>query len=203
MKNNNKTKPLTVALAGNPNSGKSTLFNELTGMRQKIGNYSGVTVEKMAGICQLHTDTGLLNAKIIDLPGAYSLHPDTTDEIIASDILTDENHPDHPDLTVFIADASNLRRSLILCTQIKDMGMPVILVLNMMDVASKRGITIDPSVLSNRLKLGVVMINARTGEGVEKLKRELSDFHALPHTHLKLKEDPSTAGTIARYGKID
>ena len=128
---------LKVALVGNPNSGKSTLFNVLTGLNQKIGNFPGVTVEKKIGFVKLSDHR---NAQITDLPGTYSIYPKSRDERIVMDVLADKNGPDYPELIVFVADASNLKRNLLLFSQVADLKIPIIIALNMMDIARQSGI---------------------------------------------------------------
>ncbi len=118
-----------IALIGNPNAGKSTLFNVLTGLNQKVGNFPGVTVDKKTGFCKL-PDSRV--SQIIDLPGTYSLYPKSKDELIVMEALADKKSPVHPDLIIFVADASNLKRNLLLYTQIADLKIPVIIALNMM-----------------------------------------------------------------------
>ena len=126
---------LRIAMAGNPNSGKSTLFNLLTGLRQKTGNFPGVTVDLHVGYTRLSNGK---KVEIIDLPGTYSLFPKAADEQVTAEVLCNPAHSNHPQLTVLVADSSNLKRSLYLCSQLIDTGMPVILVLNMIDVAVKK-----------------------------------------------------------------
>lgn len=166
-----------VALVGNPNSGKSTLFNVLTGLNQKIGNFPGVTVEKKLGFCKLPDER---NAQIIDLPGTYSFYPKSRDERIVMDVLADKNNPVHPDLIVFVADASNLKRNLLLFTQIADLKIPVILALNMMDLAKKAGLEILADDLAMKLGVQVVPISARKQEGIEQLKLAISYNSNIP-----------------------
>jgi ferrous iron transport protein B len=161
---------LKVALVGNPNSGKSSLFNYLTGLNQKIGNFPGVTVEKHIGMCKMPDKS---TAQIIDLPGIYSLYPRSLDEQIVSEFLLHHKSPDCPDKLVVIVDATNLKRSLLLVTQIIDIGLPTVLVLNMMDLVTKAGISYNLKALSEELGIPVVPINARTGIGVDLLKDEL------------------------------
>jgi ferrous iron transport protein B len=164
-----------IALLGNPNSGKSSLFNQLTGLNQKIGNFPGVTVDKRSG-------TGLLSdgvaAEIIDLPGIYSIYPRSLDEQIVAEVLLNHRSSDTPDKIVVIADATNLKRGLLLLTQIIDIGLPTILALNMMDLVAKAGISYDIKKLSKKLGIPVVPINARNGIGLEELKKTLS--YSLP-----------------------
>jgi ferrous iron transport protein B len=158
---------IRVALVGNPNTGKSTLFNTLTGLNQKIGNFPGVTVDKKTGYCQLADGR---TAKIIDLPGTYSLYPKSQDESIVFSILADKANPLSPDLVVVILDATNLKRNLLLYTQVADLKIPVIIALNMMDLAKKSGIIIDIDLFSKKLGVPVVPISARRTEGIDKLK---------------------------------
>jgi len=159
-----------IALVGNPNSGKSSLFNHLTGLSQKIGNFPGVTVEKKSGMTTLPNGEA---AEIIDFPGIYSIYPRSLDERIVSEVLLDHRSAAMPDKVVVVADATNLKRSLLLLTQIIDMGLPTILVLNMMDLAAKAGISYDFTMLSQKLGVPVVAVNARQGIGVEDLKQQL------------------------------
>ncbi len=160
-----------IALVGKPNSGKSSLFNQLTGLNQKIGNFPGITVDKRTGITLL---TNREQAEIIDLPGIYSLYPRTLDEKIVAEIFADQKGENYPDCVALVADATNLKNCLLLLTQLMDLKLPVVLVLNMMDLAAKSGQSIDIQELSASLDLPVVMINARTGEGIEELKKVLS-----------------------------
>jgi len=162
---------IKVALVGNPNTGKSTLFNVLTGLNQKIGNFPGVTVDKKTGICDLPDGR---HAQIIDLPGTYSLYPKSRDESIVFSVLADKSNPLRPDLVVVILDASNLKRNLLLYTQVADLKLPVIIALNMMDLAKKGGITIDVDAFAQRLGVPVVPISARKIEGIDKLKQAIT-----------------------------
>ncbi len=162
---------LRVALVGNPNTGKSTLFNTLTGLNQKIGNFPGVTVDKKTGYCTL---TDGRTAEIVDLPGTYSLYPKSKDESIVFSILADKANPLKPDLVVVILDATNLKRNLLLYTQVADLKIPVIVALNMMDLAKKSGITIDIDLFSKKLGVPVIPVAARKGEGIDKLKEAIS-----------------------------
>ena len=159
-----------IALVGNPNSGKSSLFNHLTGLNQKIGNFPGITVDKKTGYCTLPDAS---KAEIIDLPGTYSIYPNTEDEKIVADILVNPNHKDYPDKIIVIIDASNFKRNLLLFTQIKDLGIPVLLVLNMMDLVKKTGLSIDVKKLEEVLDVPVVPMEARTGKGLSDLKLRL------------------------------
>jgi ferrous iron transport protein B len=166
-----KNAALKVALLGNPNCGKSTLFNLLTGLNQQIGNFPGVTVDKRSGYFYLKDKSKI---ELLDLPGTYSLFPKSLDEELAVNILTDPSNENYPNLSIVVADASNLKRSLFLCTQVIDLKIPVILALNMMDLAEKNGIAINTAILSDQLGIPVVELNARKGQGVEELKLALS-----------------------------
>lgn len=161
---------LKISLVGKPNSGKSSLFNQLTGLNQKIGNYPGVTVDKRTGSCQL--DAGTF-AEITDLPGIYSLYPRSLDEKIVAEIFTNRKNSDYPDCVVLVADATNLKNSFLLLTQLIDLGLPVILALNMVDLAAKSGQSIDINSLSAALDLPILLINARNGQGIDELKKRL------------------------------
>jgi ferrous iron transport protein B len=162
---------IKVALVGNPNTGKSTLFNVLTGLNQKIGNFPGVTVDKKTGYCDLPDGR---RAQIIDLPGTYSLYPKSRDESIVFSVLADKSNPLRPDLAVVILDASNLKRNLLLYTQVADLKIPVIVALNMMDLARKSDIIIDVDAFAQKLGVPVVPIAARKGEGIDKLKQAIN-----------------------------
>ncbi|MDP7566815.1 MAG: ferrous iron transport protein B [Flavobacteriales bacterium] len=158
---------MKIALAGNPNSGKTTLFNALTGLKQKVGNYPGITVEKKSGKSKLSDE---ISAEVIDLPGTYSLFPKSMDEEVAQQVLCNYDDEDYPDVTVVIADATNLRRSIFLLTQIIDLNMEVVLALNMVDIATKKGIIVNVDALSREIGIPVVAINARKGNGIDTLK---------------------------------
>ncbi len=162
---------LRIALVGNPNTGKSTLFNLLTGLNQKIGNFPGVTVDKKEGVCHLPDGRP---ASVIDLPGTYSLYPKSRDEAIVFETLADTANPSHPDLILFIADATNLKRNLLLFTQLADLKIPVVIALNMMDLARKDGIEISVDLLAKKLGVQVVPISARNAEGIGNLKQVIS-----------------------------
>lgn len=164
-------KRLKIALAGKPNSGKSSLFNQLTGLNQKIGNFPGVTVDKKTGICSLDKDT---TAEIIDLPGIYSLYPRSLDEKIVTEIFADRRNNNFPNSVILVADATNLQSSLLLLTQLIDLRLPTVLVLNMVDLAAKSGQSADIKKLEQLLDLPIVLINARTGQGIGDLKKILA-----------------------------
>lgn len=161
---------LRIALAGKPNSGKSSLFNQLTGLNQKTGNFPGVTVEKRTGVFTLNG----VSAELMDLPGIYSLYARTLDEKIVAEVFANHNGEFYPDEVVVIADATNLKNSFLLLTQLIDLGLPVVLALNMMDLAAKSGQSIDIKKLSFAFDIPVVMVNARSGEGIDVLKETLA-----------------------------
>jgi ferrous iron transport protein B len=165
-------RPYKIALVGNPNSGKSSLFNALTGLNQKVGNFPGVTVDKKTGSCRISDS---LTATIIDLPGTYSLYPKSADEQVTYEVLLNRNNPDRPDLIVVIADASNLRRNLLFCSQIMDLRIPVVIALTMNDIARRKGLTIDTEGLERLMGVPVVAINPRKNKGIPDLKKTISD----------------------------
>lgn len=165
-------KKITVALVGNPNSGKTTLFNSLTGLNQRTGNFPGVTVDKKIGFCKVDKN---LTLEIIDLPGTYSLFPKSIDEQVAFDVITNSEHVNKPNVVVVVADSSNFKRSMLLTTQVIDLEIPCILVLNMIDVAYSNGLQIDSKLLSIKLGLQVVSINSKKGSGVLELKQKIAD----------------------------
>ncbi|MCL4211113.1 MAG: 50S ribosome-binding GTPase, partial [Phycisphaerales bacterium] len=163
-----------IALIGNPNTGKTTIFNRLTGARQRVGNYPGVTVEKKLGTLKLGDHASVA---VIDLPGAYSLAAASADERVVLDVLMGRiPGTARPDVVVCVVDASNLMRNLFLASQVADTGIPQVVALNMMDCAREQGVAVDPGLLSQRLGVPVVPITATRGEGVEELKRAI---HAL------------------------
>ncbi|MEL7119149.1 MAG: ferrous iron transport protein B [Bacteroidota bacterium] len=162
----------TVALVGNPNSGKSSIFNQLTGLQQKTGNFPGVTVEKRVG--QLKTSKeSALNVQILDLPGTYSLYPNSKDERIAVQTLTNELDANYPDSIVYIADVTKLDKHLLLLSQIIDLKIPTLLVLNMFDVAESEGIKVNVNKLSKSLKIPVIPTSGRTGHGMNNLHQAI------------------------------
>ncbi|QEC52414.1 ferrous iron transport protein B [Anseongella ginsenosidimutans] len=168
---------LRVALIGNPNTGKSTVFNDLTGLNQKVGNFPGVTIDKKTGHCTL-SDTHV--AEVIDLPGIYSLYPKAKDEKIAFEVLADKKNKLYPDAVVVVADASNLKRNLLLFTQVADLKIPVVLALNMIDVAEKAGLKIDVDKLAGKLGVPVVPLNARNKRGIPELKETIARITPVP-----------------------
>lgn len=167
-----ETKTFSVALIGNPNTGKSTLFNALTGLRQHTGNYPGVTVEMKKGECKLNE---YLKLNLIDLPGTYSLAPRSLDEMVSVDVLLGRMKGESkPDLVISIVDAGNLDRHLYLTSQLMGLGIPIVLAVNMIDVAGKQGVTIDWKTLEQRLGIPVIPIQANKGKGLEELKATLA-----------------------------
>lgn len=181
---------IKVALVGNPNTGKTSLFNQLTGLKQKVGNYPGVTVDKKTGIIKLNDH---LYAEIIDLPGTYSINPNSLDENIVLETLLDTKNPDFPDLIIVIAEIENMKRNLLLFSQIKDLELPAILAINMSDMMGKRGISIDVGKLKELLKSEVVLISAKKGIGIEDLKDQIGKYKNInrePFAQLTDRIDP-------------
>ncbi|WP_425235382.1 ferrous iron transport protein B [Ulvibacterium sp.] len=171
------SKQIKVALIGNPNTGKTSVFNQLTGLNQKVGNYPGITVEKKEGICKLPRG---VKAHILDLPGTYSLNTTSLDESVAVELLLNKNDKDHPDVAIVISDVENLKRNLFLFTQIKDLKIPTILVINMSDRMSRKGISIDIPVLEEKLQTKIALVSTRKGTGIDRLKGLIADFRSLP-----------------------
>lgn len=189
-----------VALVGNPNSGKTSLFNQLTGLNQKVGNFPGVTVDKKTGNCHL---SATQKVQIIDLPGTYSLYPKSLDERVIIDLLYDKKGASYPDLVIVTADASNLKRNLLLFTQLADLKIPAILALNMIDVAEQEGVQIDIPALHKALGVPVIPMNARKGVGIAALKILMSQqLDAVPAPVYKVPESlkPVIESIKARFG---
>lgn len=178
----------TIALIGNPNAGKSSLFNQLTGLRQKTGNFPGVTMDRKSGSWVVDAQT---TVTVVDLPGVYSIYPKSLDEQIVTDILANPAHPDYPDVAVVVVDASNLHRNLLLFSQVADLGVPTVLALNMLDVAQQQAKEINSVRLAMRLGVPVVRINARTGEGADLLRKAVLGQMQEPVLPGKLLFDPA------------
>jgi ferrous iron transport protein B len=159
-----------IALVGNPNSGKTSLFNVLTGLNQKVGNFPGVTVDKKTGVTQISENC---KATLIDLPGTYSLYPRREDEWVSYKVLLDQDEKLKPDMILLVADASNLKRNLLFCTQIIDLKIPVVIGLSMMDLARQKGIKIDIAGLERELGVPIVAINPRKNKGIAALKKAI------------------------------
>lgn len=162
-----------VAIAGNPNSGKSTLFNALTGLNQKTGNFPGVTVEKKSGWVRVHNKEVSGSILFTDLPGTYSLFPESRDELETYRVLCHPNPDEKPDKILVVADAGNLSRSLLLCLQVIELGYPVVLAVNMIDQLERNGLELDVAKLQERLGIPVVATNARERKGIQSLKKIL------------------------------
>ncbi len=178
------SKRIKIALIGNPNSGKSTVFNELTGLQQKVANFPGVTVDQHSGYCDWKDSSGQwVRAEIIDLPGTYSLYPKSPEEELPFRMLCNPDHPLHPDITIVVADGTNLKRNLFLCSQVIDLNIPVVLAVNMMDLVRSRNIDIDFAALEKSLGIPVVPMTARKKQGIAELKAALATT-SLPTTHL-------------------
>ena len=197
MSENGHNSHVTIALAGNPNAGKTTLFNSLTGLKQKVANYPGVTVERKEGPWAINGKV----ANVIDLPGLYSLDATSLDEQIARDIITGEQAGvAQPDAIIAVVDATNLERNLYLVMQLFEFGVPVVIALTMMDVFEKQKHEIDVEMLSALLKTPVVPINAKTGRGKAELAEEVNDIlHTVPVVPYELDKDEDEAGP---HGKI-
>jgi len=164
-------KQINVALVGNPNTGKTSVFNRLTGLNQKVGNYPGITVEKKEGTVALNR---ILKAHILDLPGTYSLNATSLDENVVTELLLNKNHKDFPDVAVVVSDVENIKRNLLIFTQIKDLGIPCILAINMADRMARKGISINLPLLEERLGTRVVLLSARKNTGFEDLKERIA-----------------------------
>jgi ferrous iron transport protein B len=164
---------INVALVGNPNTGKTSVFNRLTGLNQKVGNYPGITVEKKEGLSKLGRGR---KAHILDLPGTYSLNASSVDENVVIELLLNKNDKDFPDVAVVVCDVENLKRNLLLFTQIKDLGIPAILAINMSDRMQRKAITIDIPAMEAKLETKIALISSRKNEGFEYLKELISNY---------------------------
>jgi ferrous iron transport protein B len=167
---------IKIALIGNPNTGKTSVFNQLTGLNQQVGNYPGITVERKAGICKL---PGKVKGEIVDLPGTYSLNASSIDENVVIELMLNRNDKDFPDVAVVVTDVENLKRNLLLFTQIKDLEIPTILVINMADRMNKRGITLDIPYLEEQLKTKIALVSSRKGQGIERIKELIVNYKDL------------------------
>ncbi|WP_396138787.1 FeoB small GTPase domain-containing protein, partial [Flavobacterium sp.] len=168
--------PIKVALIGNPNVGKTSVFNDLTGLNQQVGNYPGITVEKKQGVCKL---SDAVKAKIIDLPGTYSLNASSIDENVVIELLLNKNDDDFPNVAVLVTEVENLKRNLLLFTQIKDLEIPTILVINMADRMALKGIELDIPVLEKELKTKIALISSRKKIGIDYLKELILNYQTL------------------------
>jgi len=167
---------INVALIGNPNVGKTSVFNQLTGLNQQVGNYPGITVEKKIGFCKLPNN---IKANILDLPGTYSLNASSIDENVVIELLLNKNDKLYPDVALVITDVENLKRNLLLFTQIKDLEIPTILVINMADRMEFKGITLDIPYLEEHLKTKIALISSRKGSGIEELKNLIVNYRTI------------------------
>tara|TARA_R100001015_G_C4626728_1_gene185870 strand:- start:165 stop:2138 length:1974 start_codon:yes stop_codon:yes gene_type:complete len=190
-----------LILVGNPNSGKSSLFNSLTGLNQRVGNFPGVTVEKKTGEFRV---SKTLKGEVIDLPGTYSLSPRSEDEQVTFDYLNDKSRKDIPEVVVVIADASNLKRNLLLASQLIDLEVPAVIALNMMDIVQRNDQEIDVKGLSKDLGVPIVPMNARIGKGMNELKEVIANFEYKPPKKF-IEDHQSKDGlenTVERFDKI-
>ncbi|WP_109301750.1 ferrous iron transport protein B [Aquimarina sp. AU474] len=169
-------KQIKVSLIGNPNTGKTSVFNLLTGLNQQVGNYPGITVEKKEGVCKLSRG---VKAHILDLPGTYSLNASSLDENVVIELLLNKKDKDYPDVAVVVSDVENLKRNLLLFTQIKDLEIPTILVINMADRMNRRGITLDIPLLEKKLNTKIALVSARKKEGIDGLKKLIESYTVL------------------------
>jgi len=163
-------KTINIALVGNPNSGKTSLFNTITGLNQRVGNFPGVTVDKKTGTTSI---SEALTGNIIDLPGTYSLYPKRLDEWVSYRVLLNQDKDIKADIFVVVVDASNLKRNLLFCSQILDLKQPVVVALTMLDLANKKGIEIDLPELERELGVPVVSVNPRKNKGISQLKKAI------------------------------
>ncbi|MBB4800907.1 ferrous iron transport protein B [Flavobacterium nitrogenifigens] len=169
---------INVALIGNPNTGKTSVFNQLTGLNQQVGNYPGITVEKKMGFCKLPNN---VKANILDLPGTYSLNASSMDESVVIELLLNKNDKLYPDVAVVVTDVENLKRNLLIYTQIKDLEIPTILVINMSDRMERKGITLDIPYLEEKLKTKIALVSSRKGLGIDQLKELIVSYKTITH----------------------
>ena len=170
-------KTIKVALIGNPNTGKTSVFNQLTGLKQQVGNYPGITVEKKIGYCRLNETT---RATILDLPGTYSLNASSIDENVVIELLLNRKDENFPDVVVVVSEVENLKRNLLLFTQIKDLEIPTILVINMSDRMKLKGIELDIPYLEAQLKTKIALTSSRKNIGIEEIKQRILEYQSLP-----------------------
>jgi ferrous iron transport protein B len=193
-----ETSVVNIALVGNPNTGKTSLFNQLTGLNQKVGNYPGITVDKKEGKFKLSPS---LTAKIVDLPGTYSINPTTLDESIVLDTLLNKKDNLYPDLVIVVAEVENLKRNLLLFSQIKDLKIPTLLAINMSDQMGRKGISIDVEKLKELLKSEVVLISSRKNIGIDKLKKTIENYanwNTEPFAEISTKINPDFFAEIKK-----
>lgn len=167
---------INVALIGNPNVGKTSVFNQLTGLNQQVGNYPGITVEKKIGFCKLPHN---IKANILDLPGTYSLNASSIDENVVIELLLNKNDKLYPDVALVVTDVENLKRNLLLFTQIKDLEIPTILVINMADRMESKGISLNIPFLEEQLKTKIALISSRKSMGIEELKNLIVTYKSI------------------------
>ncbi|SHG54131.1 ferrous iron transport protein B [Flavobacterium micromati] len=167
---------INIALIGNPNVGKTSVFNQLTGLNQQVGNYPGITVEKKIGFCKLPNN---IKANILDLPGTYSLNASSIDENVVIELLLNKKDKLYPDVALVVTDVENLKRNLLLFTQIKDLEIPTILVINMADRMKFKGISLNIPYLEEQLKTKIALISSRKGFGIPELKEMIVNYRSL------------------------
>ena len=167
---------INVALIGNPNTGKTSVFNQLTGLNQQVGNYPGITVEKKLGFCKL---SNTIKANVLDLPGTYSLNASSVDENVVIELLLNKKHKLYPDVILLVSEVENLKRNLLLFTQIKDLEIPTILVINMIDRMEYKGISLDIPFLEDQLKTKIALLSSRKGTGIEELKKLITTYKSI------------------------
>lgn len=185
------TKHINVALIGNPNTGKTSVFNRLTGLNQKVGNYPGITVEKKQGTCKFGR---ACKVHILDLPGTYSLNASSVDENVVIELLLNKNDKDFPDVAIVVADIENLKRNLLLFTQIKDLGIPTILAINMSDRMKRKAISLNVPLLEEKLKTKIALISSRKNLGFDYLKELIEDYK-----HLSTKPSLNASSISQEY----
>ncbi|MDC7999705.1 ferrous iron transport protein B [Aequorivita todarodis] len=184
-------KHINVALIGNPNTGKTSVFNRLTGLNQKVGNYPGITVEKKQGTCKFGR---ACKVHVLDLPGTYSLNASSVDENVVIELLLNKNDKDFPDVAVVVADVENLKRNLLLFTQIKDLGIPTILAINMSDRMKRKAISLNVPLLEEKLKTKIALISSRKNLGFDYLKELIEDYK-----HLSTKPSLNASSISPEY----